>query len=409
MLAKLKQTYREFPAAYWVLAGCEFIDTVGGTLIFPFFALYVTQRFGVGMTQAGILLGVFSLSELAGGMVGGAITDKVGRRGVVIFGTAASALSTLAMGFVGEMVVFYPLAVIVGLLGGVGRPAREAIVADLLPEEQRAEGYGIIRVGGNLAWIIGPSIGGLMATRSYLALFIADAVLSCLVAFIVYKMIPETRPAAAPGQAPHSLWQTVLGYRLVLRDRLFMAFLLASMLMLLVYGQLYSTLAVYLRDAHGISAQGYGFLISVNAGLVVLLQLWISRRIKALPPLLMMAVGTAFYLVGFTMFGLVVAYALFAAAIILITLGEMIVVPVSQALVARFAPEDMRGRYMAVSSLSWAIPNAVGPWAAGLILDNYNPNWVWYAGGIVCAVALAGFYALHLRTERHAVPVATAG
>ena len=140
-------------------------------------------------------------------------------------------------------------------------------------------------------------------------------------------------------------------------------------------------------------------MLSLDAGTVVLFQFWVTRKVRRYAPMLMMAVGTAFYLVGFTMYGIVSTYIFFVAAILLITIGEMIVVPVGQALVARFAPEDMRGRYMAFYALAWTIPAAVGPWAAGLIMDNYDPNLVWYAAGIVSAIAVAGFYSLHLKTR----------
>ncbi|NCQ35832.1 MFS transporter, partial [bacterium] len=80
-----------------------------------------------------------------------------------------------------------------------------------------------------------------------------------------------------------------------------------------------------------------------------------------------------------------------------ITIGEMIVVPVSQGLAANFAPEKMRGRYMAVFGLSWAIPQTIGPGAAGYILDNFNPNLLWYIGGILCAVSAFGYWVLHWR------------
>jgi MFS family permease len=90
---------------------------------------------------------------------------------------------------------------------------------------------------------------------------------------------------------------------------------------------------------------------------------------------------------------------LFAVAALLITIGEMVVVPVEQALVARFAPEDMRGRYLAFHTLAWTIPAAIGPGLAGLIMDDYDPRWVWYAGGIICAIAIAGFYSLHFKTQ----------
>ena len=71
--------------------------------------------------------------------------------------------------------------------------------------------------------------------------------------------------------------------------------------------------------------------------------------------------------------------------------------PSSQALAANFAPEDMRGRYMAFFGLSWSIPSIFGSAAAGLILDNLNPNLLWYVAGILCAVAAASYYILHLR------------
>jgi len=368
-------------------------------MLFPFFALYVTQKFGVGMTEAGVLLALFSIAGLVGSMIGGALTDKFGRRGIALFGLVMSALSALSMGLVNDLSLFYPLAVMIGLLGSIGDPARQAMVADILPEAKRAEGYGILRVAANLSWIIGPTIGGILAVQSYLLLFILDAIISCITAAILYTLVPETKPALAAGQRQPTMLQTVGGYRLVLSDRIYVAFLLASMLMLIVYQQVYSTLSVFLRDVHGVPAQGFGFMLSLNAGIVVLFQFWVTRRIKKFAPMLMMAVGTGFYLVGFTLYGFVSAYILFVAAMVLITIGEMIVVPVGQALVARFAPEDMRGRYMAVFGLSWAIPSAVGPWVAGIILDNYDPNWVWYAGGILCALASAGFYALHLKTQ----------
>jgi MFS family permease len=400
LLAQFKQTWHEFPLKFWVLVAATFIDRVGGTLIFPFFALYITKRFHVGMTEAGYLFAIFAFSGLVGNMIGGALTDKFGRKKMVIFGLIFSALSSLAMGLVDDLTVFYALATVVGLLSDIAGPARQAMIADLLPEEQRAEGFGIMRVVANLAWIIGPMIGGLLAARSYLLLFVLDAVASTITAAIVFKQVPETKPEPIAGQSPESMMQTILGYRVVLRDWGYLGFLLASMLMLVVYQQMYNTLSVYLRDVHNVPEQGYGLLLSIDAGMVVLLQFWTTRRVKNRPPMLMMALGTAFYLVGFTMYGFVSTYFLFVVAILIITVGEMIVMPVSQAVAAHFAPADMRGRYMAFFGLSWMLPSAVGPWAAGVIMDNYDPNWVWYAGGIICAVAIIGFLALHFLLEK---------
>jgi MFS family permease len=240
-------------------------------------------------------------------------------------------------------------------------------------------------------------IGGLLASRSFLFLFIGDAVSSLITAAIVFAVLPETKPELPQDQPRQSLMGTISGYRLVARDHIYIAFLVASLLMVFVYMQMNSTLSVFLRDVHGVSPRGFGYILSLNAGMVVLFQFWVTRRINRRPPLLLMAFGTIFYAVGFAMYGFVSIYPLFLLAMVIITIGEMIVSPVGQAIVAHLAPADMRGRYMAVYGFSWIIPSALGPLAAGVIMDYYDPNWVWYASGIISVIAIGGYAWLHLR------------
>jgi MFS family permease len=397
MFARLTKIYHEFPRLFWVVVGVSFVDGIGGTLLFPFFALYITQKFHVGMTQAGILLGMSSLFGLIGSAIGGALTDKFGRKKLILFGLVFSALSTLTFGLVNQLSMLYPLMVVVGLLSSIAGPAHNAMIADILPEKQRQEGFGILRVVGNLAWIIGPTIGGVVANINFFYLFVIDSIISCLIAVIVFRVIPETKPQPRAHEESETFLQTVIGYRVALKDFAFMSFIVAGMLMLIVYQQMYGSLSVYLRDNHNINPSGYGFLMTTSAITVVLFQFWVSRLIKYRPPFLMMAVGTIFYMIGFFLFGVVTAYTLFALNIVIITIGEMIVVPTSQSLAADFAPEDMRGRYMAVFGLTWAIPQTIGPGAAGYILDNFNPNLLWYIGGALCGLSVLAYYALHLR------------
>lgn len=405
MFKRLNKIYNDFPQKFWLVVLTSFIDVIGNTLLFPFFSLYITQKFGVGMTQAGIVLGSFSAFGLIGSMVGGALTDKFGRKSLILFGLVFSAVSTLSLGFVNEFAVLIPLSVVIGLLSNIAGPARQAMVADLLPENKRQEGFGILRVVANLSWIIGPTIGGFIANRNFFTLFVLDALISCVVALIFFFYISETKPETA--EEPESILKTFAGYGIVMKDFAYLAFLFVSMLMGLVYQQLYNSLSVYLRDNHGIQPQGYGFLMSTSAITVILLQFTTTGLIKKRPAFLMMALGVFFYMIGFGMFGFVSAFWLFAAAVVIITVGEMIVMPTASALATNFAPEDMRGRYMAVFGLSWAIPATVGPTAAGLILDNYNPNLLWYVGAAICAVSVISFYGLHLwlgRRERFNPP-----
>ena len=396
---KARSTYNEYPRAFWTLVTITFVDRVGGAMIFPFFALYLTRKFSVGMTEVGVLFAVFSLSGFISSTIGGALTDRLGRKGIMIFSLIASSFSAVAMGLVNSFEAFFVLAMTVGILSNVAGPAHDAMVADILPEEQRAQGYGIIRVAFNLSVTIGPMIGGLLATRSYLALFIADAIISLITATLVWQFMPETKPERKPGTPQERMAGTFGGYFRVLRDLPFLMFMGACILMTLVYMNMNTTLGVYLRDVHSVPESGYGYIISLNAAMVVLFQFGITRRIEKQPPLLMMSLGTALYAIGFAMYGFVSTYALFMLAMVVITIGEMIVAPVGQALVARFAPEEMRGRYMAVFGYSWGISFAIGPYLAGQILDNYDPRFLWYAAGIVGTLAVMGFLGLHRHVE----------
>jgi MFS family permease len=403
LFKKLTTIYHEYPTTFWTLIGAAFIDRLGGAFIFPFLALYITQKFQVGMTQVGIIFLIFSLASLIGNLFGGAMSDRFGRKRMLLFGLITSGLSSLMLGFISDFRLVYPIALMVGLLANTAGPAQQAMVADLLPESQRTEGFGILRVIANLAITIGPAIGGVLATHSYLFLFIADALSSLITAGIVLAALPETMPELSAQQTDQSLAASMGGYRNALQDWVFIAFLAISTLMVLVYVQMNSTLSVYLRDVHGISPKGFGTILSLNAAMVVLFQFWITRRIARYQAMGLLAAGSLFYAVGFGMYGFVRNYPLFLVAMVIITIGEMLVTPTAQSLVARLAPEDMRGRYMALYGLSWIVPNALGPLAAGILMDNYNPDWVWYAGGLISIAVAIGYLALNAGAEERLI------
>jgi len=407
--ANIRKVYDDFPRLFWIVVVARFIDAVGGTMLFPFFSLYVTQKFGVGMTQAGILLGMNSFFALAGSTLGGALTDKFGRRRLILFGLVFSALSSLSLGLATSIQMMYPLIIIVGLLSSMAYPAHEAMLADILPENKRQEGYGILRVVFNYAWIFGTAMGGFIAVRSFLALFIIDAIISCIAAAILFRLLPETKPQVKDEaeRKEETFWEMLKGYRVVIRDTAFVGFIVSGMLALIVYIQQYGSLAVYLRDVHGIDSKGYGVILSITGLEVVLFQFWISRLIRYRPPFLMMILGAGIFAAGMFLYGIVTSFVMFMVAAIIVCFGEMFYFPTSQVIAAGFAPKEMRGRYMAAAGFIMSIPNTIGPGAAGYILDNLDPHLLWYIGGFLCLTSALGYFALHLKLgtqERFAPP-----
>jgi len=396
---KIRKVYGEYPRDFWVIMCTLFVDHMGSALIFPFLALFISAKFGVGMWEIGQLFLIVAMATMAGSMMGGALTDKLGRKAVMIFGLVVSAFSMLGLGLVSDLSAVYMIGLIVGLFANVGGPAREAMIADLLPEHKRADGFGLSRVLMNLTVVIGPALGGLVAvTYGYLWLFIIDAITSTTTAMVVSLIIPETKPTIS-DKPKESIVQTLGGYLKVATDKIFIAFVLVSVLVIAVYVQMNTSLGLYLRDSHGISDQGFGYILTLNAAMVVAFQFWITRRIKNTPPMLIMALGTVFVGAGFLMYGLVSTYLLFLAAMAIITVGEMLFAPVSQALVAHLAPEHMRGRYMAMFGFAWTIPTGFAPLAAGYITSSLGSQWVWYICGLVSIAAIAGYLILHVRMK----------
>ena len=275
------------------------------------------------------------------------------------------------------------------------------MTADLLGPQKRANGFGIQRVVINSTFALGPLAGGFVGPRiGYLPLFVLDALTSYFVALIVFSKLPETQPTKEHGTPSETFAQTLAGYGRVLQDGTFLAFILISILTVTAYMQMSTTLSVYLIKFQHMSESFFGALVMLNALMVVFLQFSITRWASKQPLLLIMIGGTAFYLVGFGSYGLSPSVPLFVFAMILITLGEMLVIPTSQALTALLAPLDMRARYVATERFNWIIAQSLGPLAAAAIMDHFDPRWVWYGCSIVCAISIAGFYWLYLRAGK---------
>jgi len=171
ILTKIKLGYKSYPKAFKALTLATFVDMLGTFLLYPFYALYITEHFGVGMTQVGFLFSIFSVGNIFGGMVGGALADKYGRRLIVLIGLVASGIGNVFLGFANDLIVFFILSAFLGTVGSIGRPARQAMVADLLPNEKQAEGFGIQRVAFNLSAVIGPVLGGFSNQLLYTIIF----------------------------------------------------------------------------------------------------------------------------------------------------------------------------------------------------------------------------------------------
>ena len=388
---RLKTLLADFPRQFWILFGGTLINQIGSGMVFPFLTLYLHQRLSLSMTLVGVILSVWSVSALLGQLLGGSLTDQLGRKKLMAFSLGATAIGLVGFGLADTLATAVIAVVFEGFVSSMFQPARDAMVADLVASDKRAQAYGLLRVVANLGIAIGPAIGGFLASVSYLIAFLASASATLLFFLITLFLMRETKPIAAPQKQASAAAPG--NFATVFRDRLFVVFTAATALAVIAYSQMMTVLPVYMKDQFSLGETFFGWVMTTNAGMVVLLQFPITRATEKLPRLLLIAAGAILYATGVASVALASSFEHFIASMVVLTLGEMIVVPTATAVTADLAPQELRGRYMGVLGLTWNVGFGIGPILGGVITDQIAPRALW---PIMGSAALVGALVLLL-------------
>ncbi len=270
----------------------------------------------------------------------------------------------------------------------MARPVLSTMVVDLVPKERLIETYGFLRVALNLGWAVGPAAGGYLATfLPYAWLFGVAALITALGFLFVLLFLRESFQKTSK--------QTVSpGILSVASDRTFLIFTGLSFLVLLVAGQMMSTLSIFTVDRMGFSTAQYGLLLTVNGLVVILFQYPVARWVSRLAKSKVLVFGSLIYGVGYLFFGWTGGLTLAILAMVILTVGEIIFSPVALSVVAGLSPEKHRGRYMGFYELSHTLGFTAGPLLGGFLLDSFpTDSWpIWGPIALIALLAGIGFY-----------------
>jgi len=390
MLRRLRETSASYPRQFWLLFWGVLVNSSGASMVWPFLTIYLRQRLDVPLTTIALLLTLNALAGLASTSLTGPAVDRFGRKGAMVISLGAGCVFMLALARVDSLGSAALLMLVKGLTDPLYRVGSDAMVADLIPPARRAGAYALLRMIANLGVAIGPAIGGFITSVSYpLAFSIAAGttlVYALLVGFFMRETIPQWPAEERARQAK--------GYGPVLRDRPFMAFCVAYSFAGMAYSLMMVLLPVYVKENFGVPESSYGFIMATNAAMVVLFQYSVTRLTQRYYHLPVLAVGSLFYAVGVGSVAWAAGFSGFLLSMVILTIGEMIMVPTSTALTANLAPPDMRGRYMGMYGLTWGVAMGIGPVLGGTLNDQVAPVAIWYAGLAFGAVALIGFVVL---------------
>lgn len=428
------------PRAFWTLWVGMLVNRAGSFVV-PLLFVYLTQGRGLPLPVAGLVTSLFGAGSLAGSLLGGALSDRIGRRATMLIALVANAALVLALGMAAELWQLAAAMLLLGFVADMFRPASLAAIADVVPPAHRARAFGLQYWATNLGFAFAATVGGFVAKRSFFPLFAANALTSLAVAGILLRSVPDSRTdEAVPGSRKDepvpgsSKDEPVPGSRKdepvpgsrkdesvpdspkdeasaetgeqgagsVLTpffDRRFLPLFGLNLALTLIFYQHLSSLPEDIRQK-GLSPEHFGFAIGANCALIVIFQPVVTRWAARLPRPSALAGGALLTGVGFAATALATSLPLYLATVAVWTLGEMLFAPVSGAVVAELAPPHLRGRYQAAFTITWSLGAMGAPAISTRVIPAAGLHAVWLG----CAGAGIGAAAIYLVAGRRFLP-----
>ncbi|MGC5344782.1 MDR family MFS transporter [Streptomyces sp. DT171] len=375
------QTLRGIPGPIWLVLAGMLINRLGNFLQI-YLVLYLTDK-GFSTSAAAVALGAYGVGSVIGVLAGGSVSDRVGYAWTIIGSMALAGLLTLSLVYVSSLPVVIMVAAVIGVVAQAYRPASSALLVEATPEEQHVMVFAVYRMAFNLGTTAGPLLGALLISYSYNLMFYVDAVTS--VGFALFALVlVRSGGSGRSGELAEDVGRQ--SYLAVMRDRRYMLFLLALFLNAVVYIQHTSALPLQLKaDGHGPTF--YSTLLSLNAAMVICLELLFTKYVQHLPGRFAVALGIGLVGVGMNLYVAGPGMAMFVVATVVWTVGEMIGTPTASAWPGRVAPAHLRGRYIAASAFPMQIGYAIGP-VIGIAAWQASDASVWWLCGVLTAVAV---------------------
>lgn len=399
---------KNLPREVWILFVATLVNRVG-TMALPFLVLYLTHTLGVSPARAALALTIYGVAALTTVPIAGRLSDRLGPVAVMKGSLLLS----------GILLILYPLAhsyrAILGItfffaiVNEAVRPPTLAIISDAVAPEQRKAAFALTRLAVNLGLSVGPALGGILAVHSFHLLFFVDGGTSLLAAvFVMAAPWPEMRPRKshdvqwgepedlgremeAEGVTPLGTAHPAADLR-AFRNRRILYFLAALIPTQLVFFQLTSTLPLFLVRTLGLHESVYGMTFTLNTLMIVALEVPLNSAMAHWSHRRSLTLGAILYAIGFGSFALVSRTQGVAAATVIWTFGEMILLPASAAYAAEIATAGRRGEYMGLYTMSFSIAFSMGPWMGAEILQRWGAQALWgtaFVSGCVSAFLMS--------------------
>jgi predicted MFS family arabinose efflux permease len=374
--------------------------SLGASSLWSFSGIWAVDKLDADSSALAVALLAGACLAAASGYVGGHLSDRLGRRPLIVTGWAILSLYVLLFALVGERTTLGLVVLAgMGMAGSVGWAATQAFVADLVPRERHEPAFASLRVANNLGVVGGPILGGLLLLVSWKTLFVGVSLLAAGVFLLAWRLLPH-RGAYAPESKPERG-----SFAVIRRDRVFGLFLLSTALAYIVYVAYETVLPISLVDTHGLAPSTWGFLVILNPLMVTLFQLRLTRWTAPVPAATKLVAAMLLMGLPFLSLSVTAAVPLVAVVIVVFVVGEMLWVPTSQAVAAGLAPADLRGAYLGAFSSMGAVGFALAPFTGLLVRDAAGDTAMWtFFAAMSIVGAIVGALAIRIAAPRRVAP-----
>ncbi len=379
----------------WLVAFANGVLLFGYGLSLPFFTIYLISRRHLPPAMAGLVVALAGLSRCVSSALSGELADSFGRKNVMMWGLFSQIVAMFALGLcvafnvqAGWVLTCYFFTT---FLGAFFRPAANAWVTDHTTPRERVEAFGMIRIGLNTGWALGPAVGGFLVRYSFSLAFYLTALLYAITILYLGRMIKD-RTSKTKRRVRKPSFVAMLG---ALTDTRLARICLYVVMITAVNSQLVVGLSIHCKQYLQMPEYFIGWFFTINGLVAVSLQYVASNVMAKMRLSTAMLWGCVLYAVGFGSVGFFSTFGGIALGVFLAGLGELIVSPGEQTLVSNIASRETRGRYLGLLMVFYNLGSALGFFVAGILGDYVAPHYLpgpWLVVGAVALLAGVGFW-----------------